>query len=93
MHSGRIVFPAGAVGSWRPSGVDLQPYRTTTDGAPHYRLQPINDHDEDLFHFDDENNQFFSRWWWWSVLNSQVNECFIRANFMSSFSFWSKFGR
>ena len=52
MHSGRIVFPAGAVGSWRPSGVDLQPYRTTTDGAPHYRLQPIDDRDEDLIHFD-----------------------------------------
>ena len=61
MHSGRIVFPAGAVGSQRPSGVDLQPYRTTTDGAPHYRLQPINDHDEDLFHFDDENYHFFSQ--------------------------------
>ena len=48
MHSGRIVFPAGAVGSRRPSGVDLQPYRTTTDGAPHYRLQPIDDHDENV---------------------------------------------
>ena len=48
MHSVRIVFPAGAVGSRRPSGVDLQPYRTTTDGAPHYRLQPIDDHNENV---------------------------------------------
>lgn len=50
MHSVRIVFPAGAVGSRRPSGVDLQPYRTTTDGAPHYRLQPIDHHDENVGH-------------------------------------------
>ena len=50
MHSGRIVFPAGAVGSWRPSGVDLQPYRTTTDGAPHYRLQSIDDQEEEEEH-------------------------------------------